>query len=204
VPVGDDRWWRGFDAVVTDAVAPGSRVLDVGCGDGGLVECLAARGFDAVGVDPQAPSRPRLIQERVEQVASIGRFDVVCSVMTLHHVQLEPVLAAIARLLRPGGRLLAYEFAWEEYDQRAASWVDRHDRPGADNSVTAWQLEHADLHAGSTLRSRISDAFDLRRETPRPYLARMLGDQRLEEQEQAMIVEGALPALGRWYFALSN
>jgi SAM-dependent methyltransferase len=202
--VTDDRWWRGFDAVVADSVPLRSRVLDVGCGAGGLVECLAARGFDAVGVDPQAPRRPRLIQEQVEQVGSIGRFDAVCAVMTLHHVQLDPVLAAIARLLRPGGRLLAYEFAWEEYDQRAASWLDRHDRSGADNSVTGWQLEHADLHTGSTLRSRISDAFELRRETPRPYLARMLGNHRLEEQEQAMIDEGALPALGRWYFALNS
>jgi SAM-dependent methyltransferase len=202
--VGDDRWWRGFDTVVSDALAPGSRVLDVGCGDGGLVDCLAARGFDAVGVDPRAPKRPRLIQERVEDVGSIGRFDVVCAVMTLHHLQLDPVLAAIARLLRPSGRLLAYEFAWEAYDERAASWLARHDRSGADDSVTAWRLEHADLHTGATLRSRIGDAFDLRRETPRPYLARMLGDRRLEEQEQALIDDGALPAVGRWFVALSS
>ena len=201
--MGDDRWWRGFDAVVVDAVAPGSRVLDVGCGDGRLVERLAASGLDAVGVDPQAPQRPRLIRERVEQLGSIGRFDVVCAVMTLHHVQLEPVLAAIVRLLRPGGRLLAYEFAWEAYDQRAASWLARYDRSGADNSVTAWQLEHVDLHTGATLRSRIGDAFDLHDETPRPYLARMLGQPHLEDQEQALIADGALPALGRWYFASS-
>jgi SAM-dependent methyltransferase len=204
VPVGDDRWWRGFDAVVAEALAPGSRVLDVGCGDGGLVECLAARGFDAIGIDPRAPPHPRLIQGRVEEVGPIGRFDVVCAVMTLHHVQLDPVLAAILSLLRPGGRLLAYEFAWEAYDQRAASWLARHDRSGADHTVTGWQLEHADLHTGATLSASISDVFDLRRETPRPYLARMLGGHGLEEQEQAMIVEGALPALGRWFFALSS
>ena len=202
--MGDDRWWRGFDAVVSDAVAPGSRVLDVGCGDGGLVERLAARGFDAVGVDPHAPRRPRLIQGCVEEVGPIGHFDVVCAVMTLHHVQLDPVLAAIARLLRAGGRLLAYEFAWEAYDGRAASWLARHDRSGADHSVTGWRLEHADLHTGATLSSRIGDAFDLRHETPRPYLARMLGDHRLEAQEQALIDEGALPALGRWFVALSS
>jgi len=202
--VAGDRWWRGFDAVIIDAVAPGSRVLDVGCGDGALVDRLTASGFDAVGVDPQAPRRPRLMQEQVEQVRSIGQFDAVCAVMTLHHVQLDPVLGAIARLLRPGGGLLAYEFAWEAYDQRAASWLDRHDRSGADNSVTGWQLEHADLHTGATLRSRISDAFDLRRDIPRPYLARMLGEHQLEDEEQAMIVEGTLPALGRWYFALSS
>lgn len=202
--MGDDRWWRGFDAVVAEAVAPGSRVLDVGCGDGGLVERLAARGFDAVGVDPQAPGRPRLIQERVEDVGSIGRFEAVCAVMTLHHLQLDPVLAAIARLLRPGCPLLAYEFAWEAYDEHAASWLARHDRSDADHSVTGWRLEHEDLHTGATLRSRLGEVFDLREETPRPYLARMLGDYGLEEQEQALIDEGALPALGRWFVALSS
>ena len=201
--MGDNRWWRGFDAVVVDAVAPGSRVLDVGCGDGGLVERLAAHGFDAVGVDPHAPPRPRLIQEQVERVGSIGRFDVVCAVMTLHHVQLDPVLAAIARLLRPGGRLLAYEFAWEAYDERAASWLDRHDRSAADDSVTAWRREHADLHTGATLAARLGGAFELLHETPRPYLARMLGKHELEDEEQALIAEGALPAVGRWYVANS-
>jgi SAM-dependent methyltransferase len=201
--LGDDRWWRGFDAVVADAVAPGARVLEVGCGDGGLVERLAASGFDALGVDPQAPPRPRLMRERVEELGSIGPFDAVCAVMTLHHVELDAVLAAIGRLLRPGSRLLAYEFAWEAYDERAASWLARHDQSGADNSVAAWQLEHADLHTGATLRSRIGEAFDLR-ETPRPYLARMLGHHDLEDQEQALIAGGALPALGRWYVATSS
>jgi hypothetical protein len=69
--------------------------------------------------------------------------------------------------------------------------------------VTAWRLEHADLHTGATLRSRIGETFDLHDETPRPYLARMLGRHDLEDQEQALIADGALPALGRWYFASS-
>ena len=60
-----DLWWRGFDALLLGALSPRSRVLDVGCGDGGLVERLAAHGLDAVGVDPNAPARPRLIRERV-------------------------------------------------------------------------------------------------------------------------------------------
>ena len=79
--MASDLWWRGFDALLLDAVSPRSRVLDVGCGDGGLVERLAEHGLDAVGVDPKAPARPRLIRERVEDASSIGRFDAVCAVM---------------------------------------------------------------------------------------------------------------------------
>ncbi|MGX1098310.1 methionine biosynthesis protein MetW [Amorphus sp. MBR-141] len=38
--------------VVADLVEPGSRVLDVGCGDGGLMELLATRkGVDARGIE---------------------------------------------------------------------------------------------------------------------------------------------------------
>jgi SAM-dependent methyltransferase len=197
--VADDRWWPGFDAVILDSVAVGSRVLDVGCGDGALVDHLAANGLDAVGVDPRAPARPRLIQERVEQVGSIGHFDAVCVVMALHHAELEPVLAAIVRLLRTGGRVFVDELAWEKFDERAASWLAAHDRSGADNSVTGWQLEHGDLHTAATIRSALYDAFGLRSETQRPYLARMLGIHELEHEERAMIADGALPALGWWY-----
>ena len=51
---------------------PGSRVLDIGCGDGGLVDRLTERGFDAFGVDPQAPHHPRLSRERIEQATDLG------------------------------------------------------------------------------------------------------------------------------------
>ncbi len=199
--VADDRWWRGFDAVVVDALAAGSRVLDVGCGDGGLVDELVACGLDAFGIDPGAPQRERLIPSRVEEVGRIGSFDAVCAVMTLHHAELEPALRAISRLLRPGGRVFVYEVAWEAYDERAASWLRAHDPSESDYSVSGWRLEHRDLHTGAALRSSISAALDLGSETARPYLARMLGDRDLEEEEQAMIAAAALPALGRWYRA---
>jgi hypothetical protein len=134
-------------------------------------------------------------------VGSIGHFDAVSAVMALHHAQLETMLAAIVRLLHPGGRLFIYEFAWEKYDERAASWLSVHDHSDADNSVAGWQLEHGDLHTSATIRSALNDTFHLRRETHRPYLARMLGILELEHEEEAMITEGALPALGWWYFA---
>ena len=34
--------------------APGSRVIDLGCGNGALTEQLAARGYDVTGVDASA------------------------------------------------------------------------------------------------------------------------------------------------------
>jgi len=89
--VADSRWWKDFDAVIATALPAGSRVLDVGCGDGGLVDRLVELGFDALGVDPAAPAHPRLIGESVEQELSLGAFDAVTAVMALHHAELDAV-----------------------------------------------------------------------------------------------------------------
>jgi SAM-dependent methyltransferase len=201
MPMTDDRWWRGFDTVILDALPPGSRVLDVGCGDGGFVDRIAAQGLDAVGIDPAAPDAPRLIQETIEQVGDIGDFDAICAFMSLHHADLEPVFRALTHLLRPERHLFVYEFAWDVYDERAATWLAAHDRSGADNSVAGWQAEHAGLHRGDTIRESIMNAFDLRTNAACPYLARMLAEHDLQAEEQSLINEGTLPALGRWYVA---
>jgi SAM-dependent methyltransferase len=194
--LSSDRWWRGFDSMLLRALPPRSRVLDVGCGDGALVERLAAQGLDAVGVDPNAPARPRLIRERVEDAHSIGRFDAVCAVMALHHAELDDVLPAIERLLRPGGRLFVDEFSWEAYDERAADWVAAHGEP---RPVDAWRDEHDDLHTGEQVRAALDAFFPRISLTQRPYLARMLGEDGLQREEQHLIDGGELPAIGWWY-----
>jgi SAM-dependent methyltransferase len=196
--VAPDRWWRGFDDLLLRSLPARARVLDVGCGDGALVERLATAGLDALGVDPNAPAGPRFVRERVEDVEGIGRFDGVCSVMALHHADLEPVLAAIAGLLRPGGRLFVSEFSWEGYDERAAQWVAAHD-PDRDGSVAAWREEHHHLHTGESVLAALDDAFEQQSVVEWPYLARMVDRRELEGEERAAIERGRLPAIGWWY-----
>jgi len=188
----------GFDAFLLDVLPPRARVLDVGCGDGALVERLAEAGFDSVGVDPNAPAAPRLVRERVEDATGIGRFDAVCSVMALHHADLEPVLESIVGLLRPGGLVLVSEFSWDEYDERAAAWVAEH-APARDGSVAPWRDEHEGLHPGERVRTALDEAFERRSLTNRPYLASMLGRRDLARAELAAIERGELPAIGWWY-----
>jgi len=189
---------REFEAFLLEVLPPRARVLDVGCGDGALVERLAEAGFDAVGVDPNAPAAPRLVRERVEDATAIGRFDAACSVMALHHADLEPVLESIAGLLRAGGLVLVSEFSWDAYDERAAAWVAEHD-PARDGSVAAWHDEHEGLHPGERVRSALDEAFERRSLTNRPYLAPMVSRPDLKRGELAAIERGELPAIGWWY-----
>jgi len=194
-----DRWWRGYDLAIAEALPAGSRILDVGCGDGDFVRRLAGHGLDAVGVDPRAPAGPHLIQTTVEELGDVGPFDAITAMMSLHHVDLERVVAALRRLLRSGGWLFAYEFAWEAYDERAAAFVGTHGGPGAASSVVDWRDKRGDLHTGDAVHAALDAAFALHTAEQRPYLARMISAHELEQDEQALIDAGALPALGRWY-----
>jgi 2-polyprenyl-3-methyl-5-hydroxy-6-metoxy-1,4-benzoquinol methylase len=194
--MADDRWCRSFDAVVASAVPTGSRILDLGCGDGGLVERLAELGYDALGVDPGAPTHEHLIRQRIEDVEGLGKFDAVIAVMALHHADLGAVFRAVAGLLHPHGQLLVSDFAWDAYDERAAAWIAEHDRSDADNSVVGWRREHQGLHTGSTITAALSASLVLTREVRGPYLARMLARHDLETEERERVDAGLVPALG--------
>jgi len=196
--MADSRWWTDFDAAVAAGLPAGSRVLDVGCGDGGLVTRLGELGFDALGVDPAAPAHPRLIRGPVEHVRGIGGFDAAVAVMALHHGRLNAITSALSRLLRPHGRLFVYDFDWNAYDGRAADWLAEHDSSDADNSVAGWQREHGDLHTGATVKEALDARFKPLLEAHCPYLARMLARHDLEATEQTLIDAQLLPALGFW------
>lgn len=136
--------WRLVDALVG---APPQRVLDAGCGTGQFALELARRGHHVVGIDrdrariavarrtaaadPQAVRRGPLTYAagdlaalRLEALRVQAPFDVVLCCRVLHHVpDLDAALRAIARVLRPGGRLVALEFAYDRFDRRCAAWL---------------------------------------------------------------------------------
>ncbi|MGQ9599811.1 MAG: class I SAM-dependent methyltransferase [Anaerolineae bacterium] len=95
--------------------SPG-RLLDVGCGDGDFLLAMQRRGWEAVGVDISpvavALARQKGLDVFQGQLAEAGlpedSFDLVTMWDVLEHLH-DPgaELARIARLLRPGGRLVA-------------------------------------------------------------------------------------------------
>ena len=105
-----------LDWIAGHAALEGASVLDVGCGGGILTEAMARRGAKVTGIDmsdkalrvaelhlQESGLDVRYQKAEVEQLA--GEFDVVTCMELLEHVP-EPagMVAACARLVRPGGR----------------------------------------------------------------------------------------------------
>lgn len=93
----------------------GQRVLDLGCGEGSVTAQLRDAGADVLGVDADpgmvAATAARGLEARVADARDLagvdGPFDAVFSSAVLHWVpQADRVAAAVARVLRPGGRLV--------------------------------------------------------------------------------------------------
>jgi SAM-dependent methyltransferase len=128
-------------AKVEELVAPrgDERALDVGTGAGALALALAPRVREVVGVD-RVPELLALARERAPANAVFVEgdaehlpfddfsFDLACTLRTLHHVaRPEVVLAELARVTRPHGRLLVVD-QLAPADPLAALAVDRFER----------------------------------------------------------------------------
>ena len=63
----------------------------------------------------------------LEEFTGTGPFDAVLANRALHHIpDLAGALERVARLLRPGGRLIVHEHAWERMDEPTARWYLEH------------------------------------------------------------------------------
>jgi len=97
-------------------LSPGDRVLDIGCGNGGIAEYISDRTRAHVtGIDfipeaiRQAEERTRgkeaRLAYRVADIAALpfppGSFDTISSIDTLYFTETDPTLAALKALLSP-------------------------------------------------------------------------------------------------------
>jgi len=123
---------RAFREKIVDMVRlqPGESVLDVGCGTGTLAIIAkerVGRTGHVVGIDPSVQlingARHKAARRRLKidfEIAGIEQlnypdhsFDVVLSTFMMHHLPGDfrhQGLAEVARVLKPGGRLLIVDF----------------------------------------------------------------------------------------------
>lgn len=119
----------------------GREMLDVGCGDGALAVALSQRGAKVAAVDASEAmvnaARSRSAEEGAEvsfRVATADRLpfpdgscDIVVAVTVLCFVEdAAPVFGEMARVLRPGGRLVIGELGkWSTWaaQRRIRAWL---------------------------------------------------------------------------------
>ncbi|HWJ62093.1 MAG TPA: class I SAM-dependent methyltransferase [Acidimicrobiales bacterium] len=128
-----------YPVILEAAPSPCRRALDVGCGQGHLIERLAPVADSVIGIerdhDALAAASDRttylrnvtLIQADVLTAElPLGGFDLVTAVASLHHLPLDHGLARLAELVAPGGTLvvvgLAREQGWKDLVRGAAAF----------------------------------------------------------------------------------
>jgi SAM-dependent methyltransferase len=154
-PLFGQQWWGKWETVHAAferlAIAPGSSVLEVGCGTGWGSHFLAEAGYRPLGVDiaPANIEIARAVAERWHSTARFAvadmeeldlgeRFDAALAFDALHHSRSpDAVVAGVARHLNPGGWVLFGEPSWLHWLSpnaraiaREKGWVERGIRVG--------------------------------------------------------------------------
>jgi SAM-dependent methyltransferase len=213
----DERWLAAVWPFVRDWLpAAPATVVEIGCGPlGGFVPRMRSAGYDAVGVDPEAPEGPWYQRADFERYAMPAPAAALVACTSLHHVaDLGQVLDLAAAGLAAGGPLVVVEWARERFDEATARWcfdrlpppLDSHEenwmrgrRDEWRTSGLAWEeycrgwAEEHGLHSGGDIVRSLDARFDRQHLAEGPYYFPDLGGVS-EADEQAAIDAGQIRA----------
>jgi len=164
---------------------------------------MEAAGYQATGVDPEAPPGPSYRQVEFERYEMPGELDAVVTCTSLHHVaDLAAVLDLVAQALVPDGRAVIVEWARERFDEATARWCFARlpgpdDDPGWlhqrqaewresgqpwDSCLRSW-VDAEGLHAGHDILDELDARFDCQALAYGPYFfADLAGTSEADEQ----------------------
>ena len=186
------------DRVVASlAIEPGTRVLDVACGTGGVALRAARTAADVVGVDITADQLAKARHAADEEELTIrfdegdcqelpygdGEFDAVASAFgAIFASDHQRTAAELARVCRPAGRLALT--AWPQDE-----WLEVGERAGRPSPVGA---DATDWAREDHVRALLGPAFDLELQS---------GEWRIEAgsgEELWELVSTSMPPLRNW------
>ena len=114
----DEAYLRHYVELVTRYAPPGSKILELGCGNGISARLINQAGYDVVGTDishlflqeARAWENPQLqyqVCDVLELPFETQSFDVICSNELIEHLpDVETALAEMIRVARKGGRII--------------------------------------------------------------------------------------------------
>jgi SAM-dependent methyltransferase len=211
----DERWLAAVWPFVSASLPPApARVVEIGCGPlGGFVPMLEPAGYQATGVDPEAPQGPSYRQVEFERYDLPGRVDAIVACASLHHVaDLGATLDLVAAALVPGGVAVIVEWARERFDEATARWCFAR-LPEAGDHLGGLHRRQAEwrgsgqpwyaylrswgqaegLHAGQAILDELDARFDSGPATYGPYFFPELAGIS-EADEQVAIDRGLIQA----------
>ncbi len=199
---------------VRDFVRPrgDERALDVGTGAGALALALAPLVAEAVGLDP-VPELLALARERARPNTrfvegdgaalpfSDSSFDLACTHRTLHHVgQPGRIVAELARVTRPGGRVLVADQLAPDDPAAAATLHEFETERDPSHTRLLTDGELRELFAANRLSLLRGREEEERRELAAYLdLADCAGERRARAEALARTDDRVLVASAGWY-----
>jgi SAM-dependent methyltransferase len=184
---------------------PPAHVVELGCGPlGGFVPMLRSSGYEALGVDPEAPDEPDYRRVEFENAEPFSGLDAVVASTSLHHVA-DPadVIDRVASSLAPSGGVVVIEWDWEAFDEPTAEWC--FERLGPDEDAgwlhelrDEWRLSgqpwsayladwaHEHVHPAATLVRLLDERFQRTHFAQGPYFFADLAGTTEEDELQAI------------------
>jgi SAM-dependent methyltransferase len=105
------------------------RILEVGCGTGGVAACLTQDGYAVIAIDSDrdsvAAARQLGVDARVATWPDFdeGHFDAVLFIRSLHHIHpLDESARHAASSLVESGLIIVEDFAYESTDEKTLRW----------------------------------------------------------------------------------